>query len=85
MLADAGGVCQFKNTWAGWNAGNAKLQNCYQLASAGVGLGYSNQHMDAKLSYGRQISDNRGLDSNGNDSEGENNKHELWLQIMANF
>ena len=85
VLADAGGVCQFKNTWAGWDAGNAKLKNCYQLASVGFGLGYSNQHLDAKLSYGRQISANRGLDSNGNDSEGENNKHQLWLQIMANF
>jgi len=85
VLADAGGVCQFKNTWAGWDAGNAKLKNCYQLASVGLGVGYSNQHLDAKLSYGRQISANRGLDSNGNDSEGENNKHQVWLQIMANF
>ena len=85
VLADAGGVCQFKNTWAGWDAGNAKLKNCYQLASVGFGLGYSNQHLDAKLSYGRQITGSRGLDSNGNDSEGENNKHQLWLQIMANF
>ncbi len=85
VLGDAGGVCQFKNTWAGWNAGNPKLQNCYQLASVGLGVGYSNRNLDAKLSYGRQISSNRGLDSNGNDSEGENNKHQVWLQIMANF
>ncbi len=85
VLGDAGGVCQFKDTWAGWNAGNPKLQNCYQLASVGLGLGYTNQYLDAKLSYGRQISSNRGLDSNGNDSEGENNKHQVWLQIMTNF
>lgn len=85
VLADAGGVCQFKDTWAGWNAGNPKLENCYQLASVGLGLGYTNRYLDAKLSYGRVISSNRGLDSNGNDSEGENNKHQVWLQVMTNF
>ncbi len=85
VLGDAGGVCQFKDTWTGWNAGNPKLQNCYQLASVGFGLGYTNQYLDAKLSYGRQISSNRGLDSNGNDSEGEDNKHQIWLQVMTNF
>ena len=85
ILGDAGGVCQFKDTWTGWNAGNSKLKNCYQLASVGLGLDYSNQYLDAKLSYGRQITGNRGLDSNGNDSEGEDNKHQVWLQIMTNF
>lgn len=85
MLADAGGVCQFKNTFAGFNAGNPKLENCYQLASVGFGLGYTNQYLDAKLSYGRRVSSNRGLDSNGNDSEGEDNKHQVWLQIMTQF
>ena len=75
LLADAGGICQYKNTWAGWDVGNPKLQNCYQLASAGFGLGYTNQYVDGRLSYGRQITGNRGLDSNGNDSEGEIKKH----------
>ncbi len=85
LLADAGGVCQFKNTWAGWNAGNPKLENCYQLASAGFGLGYVNQYLDAKLSYGRSITGNRGLDNNGRDSEGENNKHQVWMQVTTRF
>ena len=85
LLTDAGGVCQFKNTWAGWNAGNPKLENCYQLASAGVGLGYAHQLFDARLSYARQITSNRGADSNGNDSEGENRKHQLWLQVSTHF
>lgn len=85
LLADAGGVCQFTNTWTGWNAGNPKLENCYQLASAGVGLGYVHQLFDANLSYARQISGNRGLDANGEDSEGEHRKHQLWLQISTNF
>jgi hemolysin activation/secretion protein len=85
LMADAGGICQFKNTWAGWDAGNPKLENCYQLASAGFGLGYTNQYLDGRLSYGRQITGNRGLDSNGNDSEGESNKHQVWLQISTNF
>lgn len=85
LLGDAGGVCQFKDTWAGWNAGNPKLKNCYQLASVGFGLGYTNQYLDAKLSYGRQITGNRGLDSNGNDTEGEDSKHQVWLQIGSNF
>lgn len=85
LLADAGGVCRFKNTWAGWNAGNPKLENCYQLASAGVGLGYVHQLFDARLSYARQISGNRGLDANGEDSEGEHRKHQLWLQISTLF
>lgn len=85
LLADAGGVCQFKNTWANWDAGNQKLQNCYQLASAGFGLGYTNQYVDSRLSYGRQITGNRGLDSNGNNSEGESKKHQLWLQVTTNF
>jgi hemolysin activation/secretion protein len=85
LLADAGGVCQFKNTWAGWNAGNPKLENCYQLASVGFGLGYAHQLFDARLSYGRQITGNRGLDANDNDSEGKSRKHQLWLQISSNF
>ena len=85
LLADAGGICQFKNTWTNWNAGNPKLQNCYQLASAGFGLGYTNQYVDSRLSYGRQITGNRGLDSNGNDSEGKSKKHQVWLQITTNF
>lgn len=85
LLADAGGICQFKNTWAGWDAGNPKLQNCYQLASLGVGAGYTSQYFDGRISYGRQITGNRGLDSNGNDSEGESNKHQVWLQITTNF
>lgn len=85
LLADAGGVCQFKNTWTGWDAGNPKLQNCYQLASVGFGLSYTHQLFDARLSYGRQITGNRGLDSNGNDSEGESRKHQVWLQLSSNF
>ena len=85
LLADAGGICQFKNTWANWNAANPKLQNCYQLASAGFGLGYTNQYLDGRLSYGRQITGNRGVDSIGKDSEGESNKHQVWLQITTNF
>ncbi len=85
VLGDTGGVCQLKNTFTGFNAGNPKLENCYQLASVGFGVGYTNQYLDAKLSYGRQISGNRGLDSNGNDSEGEDTKHQVWLQIMTQF
>ena len=85
LLADAGGVCQFKNTWAGWNAGNPKLENCYQLASAGVGLGYVHQLFDSRLSFSRQITGNQGLAANGDDSEGEHRKHQLWLQISTHF
>jgi hemolysin activation/secretion protein len=85
LLADAGGVCRFKNTWAGWNAGNPQLENCYQLASAGFGLGFVNQLFDARLSYSRQITGNRGLDANNEDSEGEHRKHQLWLQVSTNF
>ena len=85
LLADAGGICQFKNTWAGLGAGNPKFENCYQLASAGFGLGYAHQLFDARLSYARQISGNRGLAANGNDSEGEHRKHQLWLQLSTNF
>lgn len=85
VLADAGGVCQNKNTWAGWNSSNPNQPNCYQLASLGAGLGYTTQKIDTRLSYGRKISGNRGLDRLGNDTEGENAKHQLWLQITANF
>ena len=85
LLGDTGGVCQFKDTWAGWNASNPKLKNCYQLASIGFGFGYTNQYLDAKLSYGRQITGNRGLDSNGNNTEGEDSKHQVWLQIGSHF
>ena len=85
LLADAGGVCQFKNTWTGWNAGNPKLENCYQLASAGFGLSYAHQLFDARLSYSRQITGNRGSDANGDDSEGEHRKHQLWLQVGTRF
>ena len=85
LLADAGGICQYKNTWAGWDAGNPKLQNCYQLASAGFGLGYTNQYLDGRLNYGRQITGNRGRDSNDNDSGGKSKKHQVWLQVTTNF
>ena len=85
LLGDAGGVCQYKNTWAGWNAANPNLRNCYQLASIGFGVGYSNPYLDGRLSYSRQISGNPGLDSNGNDVEGENRKQQLWLQLGTNF
>ena len=85
LLADAGGVCRFKSTWAGWNAGNPKLENCYQLASAGLGLGFASQLFDARLSYARQITGNRGLDTNGEDSESEHRKHQLWLQVSTHF
>ena len=85
LLADAGGVCRFKNTWAGWSVGNPQLENCYQLASAGFGLGFANQLLDARLSYSRQITGNRGLDSNNEDSEGEHRKHQLWLQVSTQF
>ncbi len=85
LLGDAGGVCQYKNTWTGWNAANPNLRNCYQLASAGFGVGYSNPYLDGRLSYSRQISSNLGLDSNGNDVEGEKRKQQLWLQLGTNF
>ncbi len=85
LLGDAGGVCQNKKLWAGWNATNPNLENCYQLASVGFGLGYINQYLNGRLSYGRQITSNGGLDNNGRDSEGENSKHQLWLQVTANF
>ncbi|MGB2831755.1 MAG: ShlB/FhaC/HecB family hemolysin secretion/activation protein [Methylotenera sp.] len=85
IMADAGGVCLYKNTWVGWNAGNSNLHNCYQLASAGLGINFTNQYVDAKLSYARQLSGNRGLDANGKDSEGESNKNQLWLQISTGF
>ena len=85
FLADAGGVCQYKNTWAGWNAANPNQENCYQLASMGVGLGYTNQYIDGRLIYGRRITGNRGADSLGNDSEGENSKQQLWLQVGTRF
>ena len=85
LLADAGGICQFKNTWDGLGAGNPKFENCYQLASAGFGLGYAHQLFDARLSYARQITGNRGLAVNGDDSEGEHRKHQLWLQLSTNF
>ena len=85
LLADAGGVCRFKNTWAGWNAGNPQLENCYQLASAGLGLDFASQLFDARLSYSRQITGNRGLDANGEDSESEHRKHQLWLQVSTHF
>lgn len=62
---------------------NKKLENCYQLASAGFGLGYVNQLYDARLSYARQINGNRGLAAN--DSVGEHRKHQLWLQVSTNF
>jgi hemolysin activation/secretion protein len=85
LLADAGGVCQYKNTWAGWNAANPNLRNCYQLASVGFAIGYSNRYLDGRLSYGRQISGNPGLDNIGNDVEGENRKQQLWLQLSTNY
>ena len=76
---------RFKNTWAGLNAGSSKFENCYQLASAGIGLGYVHQFFDSHLSYSRQITGNRGLDANGEDSEGEHRKHQLWLQVSTHF
>lgn len=85
LLADSGGVCQYKHTWVGWNASNPNLKNCYQLASLGFGVAYSNPYLDARLSYGKQITDNRGLDSRGNDAEGESRKQQLWLQLSSSF
>ena len=85
LMVDAGGVCQFKNTWAGLKAGNSKFENCYQLASAGFGLAYTHQLFDARLSYAKQITGNDGLSVNNEDSEGEHRKHQLWLQVSTNF
>ena len=85
VLADAGGVCQFKNTWAGWNAANPGQDNCYQLASVGFGLGYTHQLFDARLSYAKRITGNEGADVRGNDSENEDSKQQLWLQVSTNF
>ena len=85
VLADAGGVCQNKDTWAGWNAGNPKQDNCYQLASVGAGVSFINQYVDIKLNYGRKISSNPGLDANGRDIEGQSAQHQLWFLLSTRF
>ena len=85
MLANTDGSCQLKILGKNWNAGNPKLENCYQLTSAGFGLGYLHQLFDARLSYAKQITGNRGLAANSDDSEGEHRKHQLWLQVSTNF
>lgn len=64
--------------------GNA-LFLLFKLARVGFKLGYTNRYLDAKLSYGLQVTGNRGLDSNGNDAEGEESKHQIWLQIDSLF
>ena len=85
LIGRVGSACQFKNTWAGSSSGNPKFENCYQLASAAFGLGYAHQLFGARLSYARQITGNNGLGANNEDSEGEHRKHQLWLQVSANF
>jgi hypothetical protein len=57
----------------------------YLLASAGLGLGYAYQLFAARLSDSSQTTGNHGLDANGDDSEGENRKHPLWLQVSTHF
>ena len=74
-----------KGTWQNLECRQPKLENCYQLASAGFGLGYLHQLFDARLSYAKQITGNRGLAANSDDSEGEHRKHQLWLQVSTNF
>lgn len=91
-FVDAGSIVLHKNTWTGWQGGNANLPDNYNLYGAGVGLnlssfGRGNSMGDyaAKAFFAAKIGNNPGSDINNNDSDNANNKFRFWLQAIKSF
>lgn len=86
LFVDTGSITVNHQTYAGWNAGNPRLSNRYQLSGVGVGLDWrivGNALLNATLAT--PLGSNPGRDVNNHDADGRKNRLRLWLSLNAQF
>jgi len=66
-----------------WHVGTIPL--VYSLHGTGLGLSYFYRALNGTLVYARQIGSNPGLNANGLDAEGVNDRYRVWLTLGAQF
>lgn len=86
VFVDTGGVRLNNNLWAGWNAGNPRLQNDYRLSGAGVGIDwrFATQSI-ASFVIARSIGSNPGRDANDRNVDGSTNGLRGWISVNLQF
>ncbi|MCK9285775.1 MAG: hypothetical protein M0P39_16015 [Rhodocyclaceae bacterium] len=86
LFLDAGGITVNRNLYAGWNAGNPRLTNRYELAGIGAGLDWrlaDNVLLNATLAS--PLGSNPGRDTNNKNADGRKDNMRVWLSLNAQF
>ena len=86
IFFDAGGIQLHHKTWTGWNAGNPRLPNRYELYGVGTSIDWRfmpSARLNATL--GIPLIKNPGRDINGNSADGKSTRPHLWLSVNAEF
>ena len=86
LFIDHGRIWLHHDTWAGWQGSNPALENSYALSGTGIGAVLSKSgHYFVRASYGWALGNNKGRDTNGNNSEGKDSNGQFWLQAAYWF
>jgi hemolysin activation/secretion protein len=86
LFAESGLIRQHAKPWAGWNSSRPDLAN--DIGLRGIGLALSWRHgaqWRSKLSYAQRLGSNPLQDANGNDGDGRQLRHRIWLESQWNF
>jgi hemolysin activation/secretion protein len=82
---DLGGIVINHSPWANWQP-VAGEPNDYILQGAGVGISWTPvSFAQVKATYAHTIGPNPGHDTNGNNADGRNAHHQLWLEGVVVF
>ena len=86
IFVDTGGVKLNNNLWAGWNAGNPRLQNEYRLSGAGIGIDWRFTAKGiASFVIASPIGSNPGRDANDRNVDGGANGSRGWISVNLQF
>lgn len=86
LFVDTGGVKLNDKLWAGWNAGNPRLQNDYRLSGAGIGIDWRFVTQGiVSFVIASPIGRNPGRDANDRNVDGGTNGTRGWISINLQF
>lgn len=86
VFLDTGHVRVNHKTWAGWDGGNANLQNQYQLSGVGVGIEWKlNQNVAFTANVATRLGSNPGRSATGDDADGTHRNVRAWLYLVGQF
>ena len=75
-----------RKLWAGWNAGNPRLQNDYRLSGAGIGVDWRFVTQGiVSFVIATPIGRNPGRDVNDRNVDGGTNGTRGWISINLQF